>query len=112
MSDEKTNLPENSTDLPEDSPNLPEDSAHQESDDEQEIESSAVGVGAETDAEGGSQTPEEKLERIAAEHDVPIERDPEDAKAEAEGSSSSDGERDITGGDTKEDEDSASEPPD
>lgn len=105
MSDDKTDLPENS-------PNLPESSAQQDIDDEQEIKSSAVGVGAETDAEGGSPTPEEKLEAIAAEHDVPIERNPQDAKAEAEGSSASDDERDITGGDTKEDEDSASEPPD
>ena len=94
MSDEKKNLPENSTE------------------DEQNIESTAVGVGADTDAEGSSQTPEERLERIAAEHDVPIDRDPEDAQAKAEGSSSPDKDRDISGGDTKEEEDDSVEPPD
>lgn len=94
MSDEKKNLPENSTE------------------DEQNIESTAVGVGADTDAEGSSQTPEERLERIAAEHDVPIDRDPEEAQAKAEGSSSPDKDRDISGGDTKEEEDDSVEPPD
>ena len=97
MSDEKKNLPENS--------------AEQQTEDEQDIESTAVGVGAETDAEGSSQTPEERLERIAAEHDVPIDRDPEEAQAEAEGSSP-DKDRDISGGDTKEEEDDSVEPPD
>ena len=94
MSDEKKNLQENSTE------------------DEQNIESTAVGVGADTDAEGSSQTPEERLERIAAEHDVPIDRDPEEAQAKAEGSSSPDKDRDISGGDTKEEEDDSVEPPD
>ena len=98
MSDEKKNLPENS--------------AEQQTEDEQDIESTAVGVDAETDAEGSSQTPEERLERIAAEHDVPIDRDPEDAQAKAEGSSSPDKDRDISGGDTNEDEDDSVEPPD
>ena len=97
MSDEKKNLPENATE--------------DQTEDEQEIESSAVGVGADTDAEGSSKTPEEKLERIAAEHDVPIDRDPEDAQAEAEGSYP-DKDRDISGGDTKEEEDDSVEPPD
>ena len=98
MSDEKKNLPENS--------------AEDQTEDEQNIESTAVGVGAETDAEGSSQTPEEKLEHIAAEHDVPIDRDPEEAQAKAEGSSSPDKDRDISGGDTKEEEDDSVEPPD
>ena len=97
MSDEKKNLPENS--------------AEEQTEDEQDIESTAVGVGAETDAEGSSQTPEERLERIAAEHDVPIDRDPEEAQAKAEGSSP-DKDRDISGGDTKEGEDDSVEPPD
>lgn len=97
MNDQKTNLPENA--------------AEQQTDDEQEIESTAVGVGAETDAEGSSQTPEERLGRIAAEHDVPIERDPEAAQTKAEGSSP-DKDRDISGGDTKEEEDDSVEPPD
>ena len=90
---------------------LPENSAEEQTEDEQDIESTAVGVGAETDAEGSSQTPEERLERIAAEHDVPIDRDPEEAQAEAEGSSP-DKDRDISGGDTKEEEDDSVEPPD
>ena len=97
MSDEKQNLPENSTE--------------DQTEDEQDIESTAVGVGADTDAEGSSQTPEERLERIAAEHDVPIDRDPEEAQAKAEGSSP-DKDRDISGGDTKEEEDDSVEPPD
>ena len=97
MSDEKKNLPENS--------------AEEQTEDEQDIESTAVGVGAETDAEGSSQTPEERLERIAAEHDAPIDRDPEEAQAKAEGSSP-DKDRDISGGDTKEEEDDSVEPPD
>ena len=92
--------------------NLPEDAAERLTEDEQEVESSAVGVGAETDAEGSSLTPEEKLERIAAEHEVPVERDPEEAQAKAEGSSSPDKDRDISGGDTKEEEDDSVEPPD
>ena len=91
---------------------LPENSAEEQTEDEQDIESTAVGVGAETDAEGSSQTPEERLERIAAEHDVPIDRDPEDAQAKAEGSFSPDKDRDISGGDTNEDEDDSVEPPD
>ena len=97
MSDEKKNLPENS--------------AEEQTEDEQDIESTAVGVGAETDAEGSSKTPEERLERIAAEHDVPIDRAPEEAQAKAEGSSP-DKDRDISGGDTKEEEDDSVEPPD
>ncbi|MCU4298230.1 hypothetical protein D3I60_14320 [Brevibacterium permense] len=97
MNDEKKNLPENAAD--------------EQLDDEQEIETTVVGVGADTDAEGSSQTPEETLERIAAEHDVPIERDPEDVQAEAEGSSPVN-DRDISGGDTKEEEDDSVEPPD
>lgn len=97
MSDEKKNLPENA--------------AEEQTEDEQEIDSSAVGVGADTDAEGSSQTPEERLERIAAEHDVPIDRGPEEAQAKTEGSSP-DKDRDISGGDTKEEEDDSVEPPD
>ncbi|WP_166969589.1 hypothetical protein [Brevibacterium atlanticum] len=103
MSDEKKNLPENSP--------------AQDTDDEQQIDSSAVGVSAETDAEGSSQTPAQRLQHIAEEHDVPVERDPADAKAAAEGStagnegsSSGDGDRDLRGGDTKDDD--GSEPPD
>jgi hypothetical protein len=91
--------------------NLPENTVQQGIDDDREIDSSAVGVDSETDAEGSSPVPEEKLERIAAEHDVPIERDPEDAQARAEGSSP-DKDRDISGGDTKEEEDDSVEPPD
>ena len=91
---------------------LPENSAEEQTEDEQDIESTAVGVGAETDAEGSSQTPEERLERIAAEHDVPIDRDPEEAQAKAEGSSSPDKDRDISGGDTTDEEDDSVEPPD
>ncbi|MGC3021765.1 MULTISPECIES: hypothetical protein [unclassified Brevibacterium] len=97
MSDEKKNLPENTEE--------------HGTDDDREIKSSAVGVGPDPDAEGSSQTPEERLERIAAEHEVPIERDPEDAQAKAEGSSP-DKDRDISGGDTKEEEDDSVEPPD
>ena len=95
-----------------DEENLLENAAQEQTEDEQDIESTAVGVGAETDAEGSSQTPEERLERIAAEHDVPIDRDPEEAQAKAEGSSSPDKDRDISGGDTKEEEDDSVEPPD
>ncbi|MGO3022431.1 MAG: hypothetical protein ACTIIH_04215 [Brevibacterium sp.] len=98
MSDEKKNLPENA--------------AEEQTEDEQEIESSTVGVGPDTDAEGSSQTPEDRLERIAAEHDVPIDRDPEEAQAKAEGASSPDKDRDISGGDTKEEDDDSVEPPD
>ena len=94
-----------------DEENLLENAAQEQTEDEQDIESTAVGVGADTDAEGSSQTPEERLERIAAEHDVPIDRDPEEAQAEAEGSSP-DKDRDISGGDTKEEEDDSVEPPD
>src|SRR5699024_6266769 len=84
-------------------------------DDEKEIDSSSVSVDSETEAEGSSQTPEERLERIAAEHDVPEDLDPKEAQAAGEGaasSSSTDDERDVRGGDTKEDEDTSSEPPD
>lgn len=95
-----------------DEENLLENAAQEQTEDEQDIESTAVGVGADTDAEGSSQTPEERLERIAAEHDVPIDRDPEEAQAKAEGSSSPDKDRDISGGDTKEEEDDSVEPPD
>ena len=94
-----------------DEENLLENAAQEQTEDEQDIESTAVGVGADTDAEGSSQTPEERLERIAAEHDVPIDRDPEEAQAKAEGSSP-DKDRDISGGDTKEEEDDSVEPPD
>ncbi|WP_181276174.1 hypothetical protein [Brevibacterium oceani] len=97
MSDEKKNLPTNE----------PE----QDTEDAQQIESSAVGVSAETDAEGSSQTPEERLRRIAEDHEVPIERDPEEAQAKAEGTSP-DKDRDISGGDTNEEEDDSVEPPD
>ena len=92
--------------------NLPENAAEKQTVDEQEIESTAVGVGPNTDAEGSSQTPEARLERIAAEHEVPITRDPVDAQAKAEGTSSPDKDRDISGGDTKEAEDDSVEPPD
>lgn len=95
-----------------DEENLLENAAQEQTEDEQDIESTAVGVGADTDAEGSSQTPEERLERIAAEHDVPIDRDPEEAQAKAEGSSSPDKDRDISGGDTKEEKDDSVEPPD
>ncbi|MEY8569748.1 hypothetical protein [Brevibacterium linens] len=95
-----------------DEENLLENAAQEQTEDEQDIESTAVGVGADTDAEGSSQTPEERLERIAAEHDVPIDRDPEEAQAKAEGSSSPDKDRDISGGDTNEEEDDSVEPPD
>lgn len=91
--------------------NLPDGAAGQEHGAEQDIEAAGVGVSAETDAEGTSQSPEEKLERIAAEHDVPIEKDPKKAQAEAE-AASSDNERDLRGGDTKEEEDTSAEPPD
>ncbi|UVI36615.1 hypothetical protein [Brevibacterium spongiae] len=94
-----------------DEKNPPENAEEQNVDDEQEIESSAVGVSAETDAEGGSQTPEERLERIAAEHEVSIERDPVAVQAEAEGSAA-DKDRDISGGDTTDEDDDGSEPPD
>ena len=94
--------------------NLPDGAAGQEHGAEQEVESSGVGVSAQTEAEGSSQSPEEELERIAAEHDVPIEEDPKAAQAagEASSSSSSDDERDLRGGDTKEGDDTGSEPPD
>ena len=95
-----------------DEENLLENAAQEQTEDEQDIESTAVGVGAETDAEGSSQTPKERLERIAAEHDVPIDRDPAEAQAKAEGSSYPDKDRDISGGDTKEEEDDSVEPPD
>ena len=99
MSDEKKHLPDGAT--------------GEDHDDEKEIDSSSVSVDSETEAEGSSQTPEEKLERIAAEHDVPVDRDPKEAQAAGEGTaSSSDEERDVRGGDTKEDEDTSSEPPD
>lgn len=91
--------------------NLPDGAAGQENGAEQEIDPTGVGVSAETEAEGSSQSPEEKLERIAAEHDVPIEKDPKEAQAAAEGASS-DNERDLRGGDTKEEEDTSSEPTD
>lgn len=90
--------------------NLPDGSADEEQSTEQEIETSRVGVSAQTESEGSSPTPAEKLEQIAAEHDVPIEKDPKATQAEAE--SSTDKERDLRGGDTKEDDDTSSEPPD
>lgn len=92
--------------------NLPDGADGQEHDAEQGVEAPNVGVGAETDAEGSSQSPEEKLERIAEEHDVPIEKDPNTVQAEAEAEGSSDEERDMRGGDTKEEEETSSEPPD
>ena len=104
MSDEKTNLPDGA--------------AGEEHDTEKEIDSSAVSVGSETEEEGTSQTPEERLERIAAAHDVSVDRDPKEAQAAVEGAvspdsdSSEDTGRDVRGGDTKEDEDTSSEPPD
>ncbi|SMY04437.1 MULTISPECIES: hypothetical protein [unclassified Brevibacterium] len=91
--------------------NLPDGAAGQEHGAEQDIEAAGVGVSAETEAEGTSQSPEEKLERIAAEHDVPIEKDPKEAQAEAE-AASSDKARDLRGGDTKEEEETSAEPPD
>lgn len=91
--------------------NLLENAAVEQTEDVQEIEGTAVGVGPDTDAEGDSLTPEEELERIAAEHQVSITRDPEDAQAAAEGSFP-DKDRDISGGDTNEDEDDSVEPPD
>lgn len=94
--------------------NLPDGAAGQEHGAEQDIEAAGVGVSAETDAEGTSQSPEEELEQIAAENDVAIDKDPKEAQAEAESaaSSSDDNERDLRGGDTKEDEDTSVEPPD
>ncbi|WP_210604378.1 hypothetical protein [Brevibacterium oceani] len=103
MSDEKKNLPTNEP--------AQDTEDEQQIEDEEQIDSSAVGISAETDAEGSSQTPEERLRRIAEEHDVPVERDPEDAQAKAEGSSP-DKDRDIGGGDTNEEEDDSVEPPD
>lgn len=87
--------------------NLPDSAAGSEHDAEQGVEISGVGVSAETEAEGSAETPEDKLERIATEHDVPIEKDPKDVQAEAEASSHEE-ERDIRGTDTNEDV----EPPD
>lgn len=91
--------------------NLPDGAAGQEDGAEEEIEAAGVGVSAEPEAEGSSQSPKEQLERIAAEHDVPIEKDPKDAQAAAE-AASSDNERDLRGGGAKEEEDTSSEPPD
>ncbi|GEM_PF-6464725 len=99
--------------------NLPDGAAGEDHDTEKEIDSSAVSVGSETEEEGSSQTPEERLEQIAADHDVPVDRDPKEAQAAGEGAVSSDDSdssldngRDVRGGDTKEDEDTSSEPPD
>ena len=100
--------------------NLPDGAAGEDHDTEKEIDSSAVSVGSETEEEGSSQTPEERLEQIAADHDVPVDRDPKEAQAAGEGAVSSDHDsdssldngRDVRGGDTKEDEDTSSEPPD
>ena len=98
--------------------NLPDGAAGEDHDTEKEIDSSAVSVGSETEEEGSSQTPEERLEQIAAAHDVPVDRDPKEAQAAGEGAVSSDSDsspdnsRDVRGGDTKEDEDTSSEPPD
>lgn len=77
---------------------------------EKEVETSDVGVSAHTDAEGSAESPEEKLERISREHDVPIEIDPKDAQAEAE--ASSDDASDHRGEGTTDDDDSETEPPD
>lgn len=98
MSDENRNLPDGAPSF--------EDPADQEAADDY------VGVSADTEAEQNSETPEDRLERIAAEHDVSIDKNPKDVQADAEDSASDDGDRDIRGGDTKEEEDSASEPPD
>src|SRR5699024_11728496 len=46
--------------------NLPDGAAGEDHDTEKEIDSSAVSVGSETEEEGSSQTPEERLEQIAA----------------------------------------------
>lgn len=94
--------------------NLPDGAAGGEHGAEEEAESSDVGVSAETDAEGSTQSPEEKLERIAAEYDVAIEKDPKAAQAagEASASTSSEAQRVLRDGDSKEDEDTSSEPPD
>jgi hypothetical protein len=98
MSDEKKNLPENTE--------------QHGTDDDREIDSSAVGVGLrDLTQKAARRHLKRRLERIAAEHEVPIERDPEDAQAKAEGSSP-DKDRDISGGDTKEEEDDSVEPPD
>lgn len=98
MSDENRNLPDGAPSF--------EDPA------DQEVTDNYVGVSADTEAEQNSETPEDKLERIAVEHDISIDKDPKDVQAEAEDSAAEDGGRDIRGGDTKEEEDSASEPPD
>lgn len=78
--------------------------------DEHEGAASDIGVSAETDAEGSSQTPEEKLERIAAEHDVPIEKDPKQVQAKAE--ATVDDGRDVRSEDAEAETDPSSEPPD
>ncbi|WP_350269500.1 hypothetical protein AAFP32_13090 [Brevibacterium sp. CBA3109] len=54
---------------------------------------------------------EEELERIAAKHRVSIEKDPKAAWAAAD-ASSPDSERDFRGGDRKQEQDTALEPPD
>ncbi|GAA1942153.1 hypothetical protein GCM10009689_24250 [Brevibacterium antiquum] len=102
MSDEKKNLPDGA-------PSMDEPT-------EQEVTDFNVGVDSDAEAEGSSETPEDKLERIATEHDVAIDTDPEEVQAEAERSldkdSTEDEDRDVRGGDTKEEEDPAWEPPD
>src|SRR5699024_1605249 len=98
--------------------NLPDGAAGEDHDTEKEIDSSSVSVGSETEEQGRSQTPEERLEQIAAAHEGPVDRDPKEAQAAAEGAvasrshSSPDDSRAVRGGDTKEDEDTSSEPPD
>lgn len=89
---------------------LPDGSADSEQSAEHEIETSRVGVSAQTESEGSSPTPAEKLEQIAAEHDVPIEKDPKATQTEAE--TSTDKERNLRGEDSKEDDDTSAEPPD
>lgn len=92
--------------------NLPDGAPSMEDTTDEGVADHDVGVSADTEAENNAETPEDKLERIAAEHDVSIEKDPKDVQAAAEDSVTAGGGRDIRGGDTKEDEDSAEEPPD
>src|SRR5699024_2932197 len=82
--------------------NLPDGAAGEDHDTEKEIDSSAVSVGSETEEAGSSQTPEERLAQAAG----------EGAVSSDDSDSSLDNGRDVRGGDTKEDEDTSSEPPD
>ena len=99
-----------------DEKNLPDGAPSMEEPTDQEVTDFKIGVDSDVEAEGSSETPEDTLERIATEHDVSIDRDPEAVQAEAESSvdedSAEDDDRDVRVGDTKQNEDSAPEPPD